>query len=164
MQKILASGTSLAKPEFEKNTGRIRCPHCGETRLLSIHAEYSRHRHYSKSLESIRRYRCKNKRCKVKTFSVLPFPFLPVIRHTIFRLARIVDAAARKCSIYAMEKTEKLDRGVIRRAIATGRKVLGWIKKEAPAATWGPLPCSSPERQWGAFTRSLSAFIFPSPP
>ncbi len=163
-ETILFSAVS-AKQNFcqasdESFSPEIVCPSCGNRHMISSLGSYERRQVPGSGLTKIMRYRCLDPVCPRKTFSALPHPFLPVLRHKLCTLRKIAELS-QKHSKAAIAKASGLTWGVVRRAISRGRQICEWMKNEAPAAAWGQSPCLSPSNLWVSFTRSLSVFLFP---
>jgi hypothetical protein len=72
--------TVLKKDQSCKQEPLIRCPHCA-TSLIIRYGTYQR-AHPEESIQvKIQRFVCKSPLCPRITFSVLPHPFLPIVRH-----------------------------------------------------------------------------------
>lgn len=147
---------------FRNQEPRISCPLCGNS-LFTRNGSYPR-RHPEKDVGVVRipRYRCKVRRCPRVTFSVLPHPFLPIVRHfyqtilycrSLFTDSRLPQAeGARKLEV---------TRGVARRMLALTKRVIPWLDREKNIANWGPDPTTRQGRFWDKFTRDFSQRFYP---
>jgi hypothetical protein len=142
--------------------GPVQCPACGSRAGHTKHGFYARYAVDGEHLVLVPRYRCHNRACPKVTFSILPFPFLPWIRHRLCFLLWLVQTVMEGKSLRATSVTQHRTRGVIRRAIKRGRQVLAWFSKERHRSRWGPNPWRSPTAHWTAFTQGFSCAVFPT--
>ncbi len=156
---ILNGCCQVAKYEM---TSEIQCPECGERLSIWSHGSYLRYKLESNTQVSVPRYRCLALDCPRKTFSILPFPFLRYVRHSLCTLM-IMVLIFLKGSQTKSELGRDLNVGRRRlgRALVRGLEVWRWFRKESVMARWGPWPPHKPELCWTAFTQSFSHRFYP---
>jgi hypothetical protein len=110
----------------------------------------------------IQRYRCKVPRCPRVTFSVLPKPFLPIVRH-FYQTILYCRSLFADGGLTQAEGARKLGvtRGVARRLLALAGQVIPWLDREKKIADWGPDPTARQGRFWNEFTRDFSQSFYP---
>ena len=144
-----------------KKENQVCCPHCAST-LIVRHGFYSRAHPKEEREVSVQRYFCKSPICPWKTFSVLPYPFLPFIRHFHKTLlfchylfygkhTRQADTARRL----------NITRGVAKRLVSFCWRFIPWLNHEKRVAEWGPSPQKSSAAFWPDFTRDFSQAFYP---
>ena len=144
-----------------KSEHSVRCPHCATT-LIVRHGTYQRAHPHEQELINVQRYRCKAPDCPWKTFSILSYPFLPIVRHfqqTVFFFH----------SLYNVERKTQADtarqlgvtRGVIKRLARFCHRFVPWFTQEKHIGVWGPHPEVSPEHFWIDYTRDFSQALYP---
>ncbi len=145
-----------------KGEQSVRCPHCATT-LIVRHGTYPRaHPHEQQLLINIQRYRCKAPACPWKTFSILPYPFLPIIRHfqqTIFFFHTLFNIEQK-----TQEDTARqlgVTRGIIKRLARFCHRFVPWFAREKHIGAWGPDPEVNPDHFWMDYTRDFSQAIYP---
>jgi len=139
----------------------VRCPHCATT-LIVRHGTYQRAHPHEQELINVQRYRCKSPACPWKTFSILSYPFLPIMRHfqstifffhALFNIGKKTQAdTARKLGV---------TRGVIKRLDQFCHRFVPWFTQEKYIGAWGPDPETYPERFWMDYTRDFSQALYP---
>jgi len=153
--------TVLTKGQSCKQEPLLRCPHCA-TSLIIRYGTYQR-AHPEESIQvKIQRFVCKSPLCPRLTFSVLPHPFLPIVRHFFQTLL----CCHFLCNIDKRSQAEGvrrmgLSRGVIKRLSAFGKKFTPWFNHEKKIADWGPYPNNNPPPSWSDFTRDFSLVFYP---
>ena len=153
--------TVLKNDQSCKQEPLIRCPHCA-TSLIIRYGTYKR-AHPEESIQiKIPRFVCKSPLCPRITFSVLPYPFLPIVRH-FFQTLLYCHCL---CNINKMSQAEGarrmgLSRGVIKRLSTFGQKFTAWFDHEKKIAEWGPFPDAIPSLFWTNFTRDFSQVFYP---
>lgn len=153
--------TLFENAEFRKQEPLIRCPHCA-TSLTIHHGSYQRAHPEKPILVKIPRFRCKSPRCPKITFSVLPHPFLSIVRHFLQTLLFChALCEVDKVSQAEGSRSMGLSRGVIKRLIILGQKFLPWFDHEKKIAEWGPDPDANPLLSWTDFTRDFSQSFYP---
>ncbi len=144
-----------------KQERSVRCPHCA-TSLTSRYGKYQRAHPEEPEPVDIQRYRCKSPDCPWKTFSILPYPFLPVVRHfpkTLFFFHCLFNID-RKTQAQSARKLA-LKRGVVKRLVGFCHRFILWFNLEKNIAPWGPDPEEDPERFWTGYTRDFSQSLYP---
>ena len=143
----------------------IKCPECGERVRIWGHGSYGRYALGGTYQVAVPRFRCLEQRCPRNTFSILPFPFLRVVRHslcTLMVLAMIVLKGEKNKSALARE--HELGRRSLQRALAKGIEVEDWFERESIIAGWGRWPPHQPESSWTDFTQAFSHRFYPYTP
>lgn len=148
--------------EFDKGEPHICCPHCASS-LAIRYGSYQRAHPEEPIQVNIQRYLCKSRDCPWITFSVLPHPFLPVVRH----FYKTLLACHLLCNVQKMTQAEKsrqmgVSRGVIKRLSAFCSSFVPWLKHEKEVANWGPDPDTDNPRNWPDFTRDFSQSFYPN--
>ncbi len=149
----------------KKNSGKeeqkICCPHCA-TSLTIRYGNYQR-AHPDKPIQvHIQRYRCKSPECPWMTFSLLPYPFLPVLRHfynTLLLCHMLCNTNKVPQAVSARRMS--LSRGTFKRLSAFCCKFFPWFENEKEIGDWrldsnADLSCS-----WADFTRCFSQSFYP---
>lgn len=144
--------TVLNPTDSNKKEPHYCCPRCGSY-LTSRHGTYPRAHPEQDILVRVKRFLCKSTPCPRVTFSVLEYPFLPIVRHFYQTLLFCYTLAA-KGQISQAEIARRLDvrRGVVKRLQALVKEVIPWVQQEQKIAIWGPEPASL----WQFFTRDFS--------
>jgi transposase-like protein len=146
---------------FRKIEHPIRCPHCASLAIIR-HGKYQRGHPLESRLVAIQRYRCKSPDCPWKTFSLLPYPFLPIVRHfykTLLRCHTILNRQ-RKTQAYTA-RWLGLQRGVVKWMGDFCRKFIPWLNLEKKIAVWGPDPGGKKATFWMDFIRDFSQVFYP---
>lgn len=145
----------------DKGKQQIHCPHCFST-LIIRHGTYKR-AHPEKSIHlKIQRYLCKSNNCPGRTFSVLPYPFLRVVRHffgTVFSAHALFGLQS--LSQATIAKRSGLTRGCVKRLYKFCQRFIPWFNHERLIADWGPAPESNPNIFWPDFIRDFSHHFYP---
>ncbi len=102
------------------------CPVCGEKYKTIKYGFYDRFvvdpvlRCFQFNVQDkihIQRYLCRNSKCKRKTFSILPFPYLRFIRHSLAFLILVLELATEQGkSLYWISKKSGRSWKVVKRA------------------------------------------------
>ncbi len=151
----------LQKKESDKGEQPARCPHCA-TSLTIRYGNYQRAHPEKPILVDIQRYLCKFPDCQWKTFSVLPCPFLPFIRHFYHTILLCYVLCNTEKMIQAVIGRQlKLSRGVIKRLSTFSYRFYPWFNREKKIADWGPAPDTDPSRFWPDFNRDFSQSLYP---
>ena len=148
-----------------KMNHEIKCPECGERVRIWGHGSYGRFALAGTYQVAVPRFRCLEQRCLRRTFSILPFPFLRVVRHslcTLMVLAMIILKGEKSKSALAREL--KVGRRSLNRAYAKGIEVMEWFERESTFACWGRWPPHRPQSSWTAFTQAFSHRFYPYSP
>lgn len=144
-----------------KSEHPVCCPHCTTT-LIIRNGTYLRAHPEKTGQVAIQRYLCKSPQCPWKTFSVLPYPFLPIIRHfyrTIFLCYSLCYAQDRSQADTARQLS--VTRGVVKRLSSFCRQFIAWCNREETFADWGPDPEANQAALWSDFTRDISHAFYP---
>lgn len=160
LKEILNACTLIAK---ENIIGEVVCPGCGERFLWIRHGHYTRYLFTGEETITVQRYLCRNRECPRQTFSILPFPLLPILRVTLcFLLAMASRAEESGEDIATLARASNQGWGVARRALGTAGRVRRWLKREYPSVSCCSLrPCRSCQGEWSGFTRAFSWALYP---
>lgn len=146
----------------------LRCPHCASS-IIIRHGTYLRsHPTEDAKQVAVQRYICKCPNCPWRTFSVLPYPFLPIARHffqTLLLFHCLSDLQNKTQA--AIARQLKVTRGVVKRLGIFCRRFIPWLNHEKEFAVWGPDPEGKSATLWPDFTRDFSQTFYPkmwSPP
>lgn len=150
--------------EFDQNNKQehpIRCPHCATT-LICRYGTYLRAHPEQPRLVAVQRYLCKSPYCQCRTFSILPYPFLPIIRHFYQTL---LDCHY----LYNVKKTSQAftarqlgkERGIIKRLGSFCCRFIPWLTREKVFSEWGPDPIANDRGFWSDFVRDVSQAFYP---
>ena len=147
---IVRNGLS-AKQNFQ-----IRCSHCSST-LVVRNGTYPRNDPQTDEEIRIQRYLCRSPDCPWKSFSVLPKPILPIIRHTYETLFFCYAMLKSGMNQAALAWRLNVKRGVAKRLGSLCHRFVAWFNREKSIANWG----LGPPDFWPDFTRDFSQFFFP---
>ncbi len=139
----------------------VRCPHCA-TPLTIRYGRYQRYHPEEPEQVNVQRYRCKSPYCPWKTFSILPYPFLPIVRHflqTLFFFHYLLNLN-KKTQAHTARKLA-LTRGTVKRLARFCQRFIPWFNMEKHIAPWGPDPEADQIRFWIDFTRDFSQALYP---
>jgi len=149
------------KEDSGKKELSVRCPHCATT-LVIRYGRYQRAHPKEPVQVDVQRYRCKSPDCPWKTFSILPFPFLPIVRHfqeTLFFFQRFFNID-KKTQAHCARKL-RVTRGVAKRLASFCDRFIPWFDQEKNIALWGPDPETNQKRFWVDYTRDFSQALYP---
>lgn len=142
---------------FNKNETHPRCPHCG-TSLAIRYGTYPRAHPERGDPIRVPRFLCKSPECRRVTFSLLPPPLLPIVRHfyhtLLYCYALVIGDQSTQAEI---AEQLKVTRGVAKRLHAFTQRFIPWWQQERKIAAWGDDPCSS----WPQFSRDFSQKFYP---
>jgi len=155
LQAILWSASYIAK---QKVNSDIVCPQCGERRLVIKWGCYHRYLFDGDDTAAIQRFRCLNRRCIRCTFSVLPHPFLPVLRVPLCFLLALISLHQKGHSIARLAREAGKRWAMIRRCLTIAGRIRAFLNNEF--ADIGS-PCLQPAMAWTAFTQRFSWAFFP---
>ena len=155
LQAILLSASCIAKQNLISD---VVCPQCGERRLVIKWGCYHRYLFDSDETAAIQRFRCLNRHCSRFTFSVLPHPFLPVLRMPLCFLLAIISLHQKGHSIARLAREAGKRWAVIRRCLTVGCRVKAFLSNEF--ADIGS-PCLQPPVVWTAFAQRFFVGFFP---
>ena len=152
--------TIFQKKKSDKGEPQVRCPHCASS-LTIRYGNYQR-AHPEESIQvNIQRYLCKFPDCQWQTFSVLPYPFLPIIRHFYHTLLLChMLCNTKKVIQAAISRQLGLGRGVIKRLSTFSYRFFSWFEGEKKIADWGPTPDTDPSLFWADFSRDFSQSLY----
>lgn len=159
---ILEGCCQIAKT---KTGQEVKCPECGERNRIWGHGSYQRYALAASHQVTVPRFRCLQPRCPRNTFSILPFPFLRIVRHslcTLMVLAMTLSHGQKSKSAWARELG--IGRRSLDRALTKATHVMAWFEREATVARWGRWPPHRPESHWTAFTQAFSHRFYPYSP
>jgi hypothetical protein len=149
----------------KKNSGKqeqkVCCPHCS-TSLTIRYGKYQR-AHPDKPIQvHIQRYRCKSPECPWMTFSLPPYPFLPVLRH-FYNTLQLCHMLCNTKKVTQADGARRLglSRGSFKRLSAFCRKFIPWFNREKKIAGWGLASKSDLSRSWTDFTFYFSQSFYP---
>lgn len=149
--------TLLENAPYNKKKQPIRCSHCSTT-LVIRNGTYPRNDPQSDTEIRVQRYLCKSPECPWQSFSVLPAPLLPVIRHAYEKLFSCYAMVKKGISQAAVAKKLSLGRGVVKRLKCFCHKFITWLDRERKVTDWG----LDPLLFWPDFTRDFSQSFFPA--
>ncbi len=139
----------------------VKCPHCQSSHFYVKFGFYSRYRFGSSELIRIQRYKCKKHKENV-TFSILPFPYMRIIRHCLAVILWVTQLMEdEQLRQHELCRLLNLSRGVVKRLIQRGTEITQWFRGEAHHARWGPKPWIQPSSCWTAFCQQFSIAIYP---
>ncbi len=146
---------------FRKKERPIRCPHCAGNVIIR-HGKYQRSHPLEPGLVDIQRYRCKSPDCPWQTFSILPYPFLPIVRH-FYTTLRSCHTLLKRQGISQAQTARRLglSRGIIKRLGSFCSRFIPWVDREKKIAGWGSDPEANRIGLWSDFTRDMSHAFYP---
>ncbi len=139
----------------------VHCPRCATT-LIIRHGTYLRAHPEEPVQVAVQRYLCKSPLCPRKTFSVLPYPLLPMIRHfyKTLLLCHLLHSQRHRTQA-ATARQLGVTRGVVKRLSIFCRRLVPWLKHEQVIADWGPDPTANSGALWPDFCRDFSQAFYP---
>lgn len=140
----------------KRKNNQVCCCHCSST-VTVRNGTYPRNDPQNDKQIRVQRYLCKSPECTWQSFSVLPAPILPVIRHvyeTLFDCYAMFEKGMNQATI---ARRLNLKRGVVKRLKQACQKFVVWFNLEKTIADWGPAPLKA----WPDFTRDFSQYFFP---
>jgi hypothetical protein len=159
LREILVFLSSIAK---EEQTAEILCPKCGERHRVTKYGFYSRYLFSGGELTAIQRHCCGNRECPRRTFSILPHPFLPILRVSLCFLMMLLEVREREGqTVSHLAAVIGSTWSTVRRMLRRAAVVRQWFSREQEVALWGPSPCFDPRLHWTAFTQAFSWAFFP---
>jgi len=156
LQTILWSACCIAKQNLISD---VFCPQCGERRLVIKWGCYHRYLFDGDETAAIQRFRCLNRQCSRFTFSVLPHPFLPVLRVPLCFLLALLSLHQKGHSIARLAREAGKCWAVIRRCLTVGCRVKDFLNNEF---TDIGSPCLQPTIVWTTFAQRFSWAFFPN--
>lgn len=151
MKKTIVRNHASAKENHP-----VCCNHCSSS-LTVRNGTYPRYDPIRGTIIRVQRYLCKSPQCPWRSFSILPRPVLPVIRHAYETLFHCYDMLKSNMNQASIARKLGLTRGVVKRLEAVCLKFIAWFDLEKTIADWG----SDPLKYWPDFTRDLSQHLFP---
>lgn len=148
----------LSEIATQKSEQIICCPFCGNREHTTKYGFYMRYNFDDESLVSIQRFRCDNDQCPRRTFSVLPHPFLRILRPSLCMLRFILSLWESHLSIAS----------IARMTGQTWPRIQRWIRRAADIRSrldsdeaFLPPPCIKPIQEWTLFVRDFSHACYP---
>jgi hypothetical protein len=138
------------------------CPVCHSAKGHICWGHYWRYRPGTDQCEAIQRLLCKNDECPRKTFSILPHPFLRIVRFTLCSLLAILAMFEAGETVSELARQSGVARSTIRRTVAFACRLKAWMDRESQTAPWAPSPCLCPKRLWPSFVRAFSWAFYPA--
>lgn len=151
---ILLAANQVAK---EKVTSENICPGCGERHLLIKWGFYNRYLFHGQEMIRIQRFRCLNNRCPRRTFSILPHPFLPIVRLPLCFIMSLLAMHQDNCPMAELARQSAKSWSVVRRTLVVAKRIQTVLKTELESL----LPCFDPAASWTVFTHAFSWALFP---
>jgi len=159
LKTILREADQIAKQII---TAAIFCPECGERYRWVKHGFYRRYLFDGEDQIAVQRYRCCNPDCPRCTFSILPYPFLRIVRLPLCVLMLLLERRENGASIARLSRAVAKGKGVVRRALHKAERIRPWLDSEGVVAAWGPDPELSPKEGWTAFIHDFSRVFYPA--
>jgi transposase-like protein len=156
LQAILWSASCIAKQNLISD---VVCPQCGERRLVIKWGCYHRYLFNGDQTAAIQRFRCLNGHCSRFTFSVLPHPFLPVLRMPLCFLLALLSLHQKGYSIARLAREAGKRWAVVRRCLTVACRVKAFLNNEFADIGF---PCLQPSIVWTALTQRFSWAFFPN--
>lgn len=144
-----------------KNEQDICCPFCSLTRIIR-HGTYLRNHPERNEQVRVQRLLCKNTQCPVKTFSVLTYPFLRIVRHWYWTVEQVYCLMQEGFYQASIARVSGVMRGVSRYLMDFSKHIFPWIDREQPIADWGSCFETDPCRIWPQFIRDFSYRFYPN--
>lgn len=148
--------TTIVRNTASAKKNNVRCCHCS-SQLIIRNGTYARNDPQSDRQIRVQRYLCKSPKCPWISFSALPPPILPVVRHTYKTLFDSYAMFGHGLSHAIIARQMGITRGVVKRLETVCGKFMAWFKWEQTIADWG----ASPLKAWQDFTRDFSQYFFP---
>jgi hypothetical protein len=148
-------------PKAKKNLQPdIRCPQCNERYRIVRYGRYWRYRYESHERMAVTRYACRNPDCPRRTFSVLPHPYLPLVRMPLCLLLAVYrQHVAEQQAINHLARKLRHGWNTVRRAVCLAGRILQWCGRELCAQAMPLWPCH--KDRWPAFSRAYSYAFLP---
>lgn len=147
----------LSKITRENSSSTIQCSHCGNSHCYTKWGHYSRYL-FDDELINILRYRCDNDQCPRKTFSILPRPFLPIVRASVSMLMYVLTRAEQGVNIAQIARETGSTWSRTQRWVSKAGLIRNWLKKEYGST----VACRCQASNWPAFTRDFSWTFYPA--
>ncbi len=149
--------------QYGKQEKTTRCPHCATSIIIRYGTYLRSHPEESCGQVAVQRYFCKHPNCPRKTFSFLPFPFLPIVRHfyqTLLLLHCLYNV--QNSTQAATARQLNVTRGIVKRLGIFCGRFIPWLDKEKEFADWGTGSGEISVALWADFTRDFSQTFYPS--
>lgn len=139
-----------------KNQAHYFCPHCNSSQTIR-YGTYSRAHPEKNAQVNVQRYLCKSTRCSRVTFSILKYPFLPIVQH-FYQTLLFFRTLANRDRLTQAEISRRLgiSRGRVKRLLEFTKKFIPWLQQESKIAIWSGDPAS----HWQYFTRDFSQSFY----
>ncbi|WP_153306667.1 transposase [Desulfogranum japonicum] len=148
--------------QFSKQELPIRCPQCA-MRVTIRNGSYKRAHPEENCQIRIQRYLCKYQRCPRKTFSVQPYPLLPVLRHfyeTVLLCHKLFTR--QQMTLASMARHLNVTPGRAKRLGTFCHQFFHWLSHEQKVADWGAALQDNAAEHWVDFTRDFSRRFYPN--
>ena len=146
----------------ENQTGPVRCPCCHRSVCFIKYGFYERYLFNSAERIKVQRYRCKNPRCDLVTYSILPHPFLRYTRFPLCFFTALLSAhETDHRSISSLARCLNLSRGIIRRSLSRAWELRRWLSEVWREESAWSQPCLNPRERWTDFIRVFSWAFYP---
>jgi len=148
----------LSEIATQKPAQAICCPCCGNRERTTKYGFYERYNFDEQALVSIQRFRCDNDQCPRRTFSVLPHPFLRVLRASLcmFRFILSLWESGQSIALVARKTGQTWPR--IQRWISRAEDIRSRLGSDD---AFSALPCLKPIQGWTEFVRDFSHACYP---
>ena len=154
---ILLLTSHIAKQNL---TSRIFCPECMEKHQVIKWGFYSRYLFHDDDMIQIQRFRCLNGQCSRFTFSVLPHPFLPIVRVPLCFMLMLLSMYRNGHSVADLVRKSGKSWSLIRRAVDMAKQLRSFLQNEVKNILNFPSPCLDPATTWTAFAHVFSWAFF----
>lgn len=159
--QLLTIVLDLNEMAKKNQTGPIACHWCNNQDNIIKYGTYRRYDFSGEGLIRVQRFLCKRDQC-LRTFSILPHPFLRFTRFSLCLLTVLLQLPDQKMPIARICRKMAIGRTMVYWAIQKGRRILDWIEKEAKTdPVWAPCPCVDPPSHWSDFIRMFAMQFYP---
>ena len=149
--------TVLSEITRKSSCSVVCCTLCGNRHTYVKWGFYRRYL-FNDEPVNIQRYRCDNVLCPRKTFSILPYAFLPITRASVCMFLYILKMYKQGSTIAAIARHTGSNWPRMQRWIAKALSIQKWLRQEYDNA----LHCVSQHRCWASFTRAFSWAFCPN--
>lgn len=154
-KSLIAVLSEIATQEYERT---ICCPCCGNRERTPKYGFYMRYNFDEQTLVTIQRFRCDNDQCPRITFSILPHPFMRILRASLCMFQFVLALWESRQSIASIARTTS----------RTWSRVQRWIRRAADIRSkletdfsFSVHPCRRPIKEWSVFVRDFSHVCYP---
>lgn len=154
-KSLITHLSEIATQEYDRT---IVCPCCGNKERTPKHGFYMRYSFDERTQVRIQRFRCDNDQCPRTTFSVLPHPFMRILRASLCMFQWVLSLWQNRQSVAS----------IARNIGATWSRTQRWIgraldiqKKLEYDFAFSVPPCLKPVREWSLFVRDFSHACYP---